>query len=186
LLTPLLRSGSIWLVVGTRPDSTSEQRFHALGSATVEINLDEQANIGARNMEIYADRRLAGSGEEPPQTAFRGDNALRLRAAKFIAARAGPTSSSPSSPAIVCSATPETLPWNCLGKTFQTRMWGRSSTPTCGGSRRCPAGASRRSSICWSLWLTRRGRACLGTSFGRRLRLRCREWHTRTAMSGSS
>ena len=89
LLTPLLQSDSIWLVVGTRPDSTSEQRFRALGSATVEIDLDELANIGAQDMESYVDLRLAASGEEPPQAAYRVDDALRSQAAQFIATRAG-------------------------------------------------------------------------------------------------
>ena len=88
LLHLLAGLSQIFLLIGTRPDSSEHgRRFRALGESPVEIDLDEPRYIAADDVARYVERRLLAA-EEPDRTPYRGLPSIARTVAKAVAKRA--------------------------------------------------------------------------------------------------
>jgi hypothetical protein len=90
LLRPLATLPNIFLLVGSRPDSSeSGRKFGSLGENVVEINLDHERYVGKDDIALYVERRLVAA-EEPGRSTLYQDSRETARAvAKAVAERAG-------------------------------------------------------------------------------------------------
>ena len=89
LLRPLAGLPQIFLLVGTRPDSSEHgQRFRALGESAVEIDLDAPRYIGADDVARYVERRLLATEEPRRETPYRASSAIAREVAQAVSVRA--------------------------------------------------------------------------------------------------
>lgn len=90
LLLPLSELQHVFLLVGTRPDATaSEQRFQALGTHTLEINLDQACHLESGDVALYVERRLRAEAEPGRYSPYREESELAREVALAVASRAG-------------------------------------------------------------------------------------------------
>jgi Caspase domain/WD domain, G-beta repeat len=90
LLQPLAKLPQIFLLVGTRPDSSEHgRRFRAFGEAVVEIDLDDPRYVGADDVADYVERRLLAAEEPGRLTPYRNSPAIARTVASAVAERAG-------------------------------------------------------------------------------------------------
>ena len=90
LLKPLAKLPQIFLLVGTRPDSSEQgRRFRALGEAVVEIDLDNPRYVGADDVADYVERRLLAAEEPGRLTPYRNSPVIARTVARAVAERAG-------------------------------------------------------------------------------------------------
>jgi WD40 repeat protein len=92
VLRPLTGFDHIWLLVGTRPDTQPGipgRRLRALGSATVEIDLDCPEYLGPDDVATYVERRLLAEQEPERRTPYRNQPELARAVAQAVARRAG-------------------------------------------------------------------------------------------------
>lgn len=88
LLRPLARLPHVFLLVATRPDSSKPgQKFRALGTSTVEIDLDDPRYIGRDDVACYVERRLLATEEPRRSTHYRGAPALARTVAQAVSDR---------------------------------------------------------------------------------------------------
>jgi WD40 repeat protein len=89
LLRPLAELPQIFLLVGTRPDSSEHgRRFRALGEAVVEIDLDHPRYVGADDVASYVERRLLAAEEPGRLTPYRDSPETTRTVARAVAERA--------------------------------------------------------------------------------------------------
>ena len=89
LLRPLAALSQIFLLIGTRPDSSEHGlRFHALGESTVEIDLDQPRYIGADDVARYVERRLLATEEPGRATPYRASPEVAHTVALAVSERA--------------------------------------------------------------------------------------------------
>jgi hypothetical protein len=89
LLRPFAKLPQIFLLVGTRPDSTgSGKRFRALGEKVVEIDLDHRRYVGVDDVARYVERRLLAAEEPARPTPYRDFPETVQTVARAVAARA--------------------------------------------------------------------------------------------------
>jgi WD40 repeat protein len=89
LLRPLAEMPRIFLLVGTRPDSSEPgRRFRALGDATVEIDLDDPRYVGADDVARYVERRLLATEEFGRATPYRASPDIARKVAQKVSERA--------------------------------------------------------------------------------------------------
>ena len=89
LLRGLMGLPQVFLLVGTRPDSSEHgQRFRALGESVVEIDLDDPRYIGADDIARYVERRLLAAEEPARDTPYRNLLELACTVAYAVAVRA--------------------------------------------------------------------------------------------------
>jgi WD40 repeat protein len=90
LLLPLAEMDHVFLLIGTRPDSTShERRFQGLGQRTYEIDLDRPCYIGENDVANYVKRRLLAAEEPERNTPYRSQPDLAQKVAEGVAQQAG-------------------------------------------------------------------------------------------------
>ena len=90
LLRPLAALPQVFLLVGTRPDSSEHgKRFRGLGDAVVEIDLDSPHYIGADDVAHYVERRLLAAEEPGRRTPYRDSTETARAVARAVAERAG-------------------------------------------------------------------------------------------------
>src|SRR5262249_19302300 len=89
LLQPLAKLPRVFLLVGTRPDSSEHgNRFRALGEAVVEIDLDDLRYVGADDVARYVERRLLATEEPARLTPYRDSPETAQMVARAVAQRA--------------------------------------------------------------------------------------------------
>jgi WD40 repeat protein len=89
LFRPLAELQQIFLLVGTRPDSSEHgRRFRALGEEVVEIDLDLPRYIGADDVALYVERRLLAAEEPGRPTPYRDSPETAYIVARAVAERA--------------------------------------------------------------------------------------------------
>jgi WD40 repeat protein len=90
LLRPLAALPQVFLLIGTRPDSSEHgRRFRALGDAVVEIDLDHPHYIGTDDVARYVERRLLAAEERGRFTPYRDSPETARAVARGVAQRAG-------------------------------------------------------------------------------------------------
>ena len=89
LLSPLARLPHVFLLIGTRPDSTEHGRkYRALGESAVEVDLDAPEYIGADDVARYVERRLLATEEPGRATPYRESPELSHTVAQAVSERA--------------------------------------------------------------------------------------------------
>jgi len=89
LLREIVALPNVFLLVGTRPDSSEHgRRYRALGESAVEIDLDEPRYIGANDVASYVERRLLATEEPWRATPYRESPSVAQTVAQAIAERA--------------------------------------------------------------------------------------------------
>lgn len=89
LLRPLAELQHVFLLVGTRPDSSGQgPKFRALGESAVEVDLDAPHYIGADDVARYVERRLLATEEPGRATPYRESPALAQKVAQEVSGRA--------------------------------------------------------------------------------------------------
>jgi hypothetical protein len=88
LLRPLAELTNVFLLVGTRPDSSGhERRFRSLGESTVELDLDKPRYVGADDVARYVERRLLAAEEPGRPTPYRDSPEVARIVADAVAER---------------------------------------------------------------------------------------------------
>ncbi|KVC74847.1 caspase family protein [Burkholderia ubonensis] len=89
LLRPLAELPQVFLLVGTRPDSSEHgRRVRALGESTVEIDLDDPRYVGDDDVSRYVKRRLLAVEEPARRTPYRDSPEIARIVAEAVAERA--------------------------------------------------------------------------------------------------
>jgi WD40 repeat protein len=89
LLRPLAELPPVFLLVGTRPDSSERgNRFRALGQNVVELDLDHTRYIGPADIACYVERRLLAAEEPNRLTLYRDVPDTAYTVARAVAQRA--------------------------------------------------------------------------------------------------
>jgi WD40 repeat protein len=89
LLAPLAVLPNIFLIIGTRPDSSAlGRRYRALGENPVEINLDDPQYVGKDDVARFVERRLLAAEEPARRTPYRDAPDVARLVAGAVAQRA--------------------------------------------------------------------------------------------------
>ncbi|MDH1657665.1 caspase family protein [Pseudomonas mosselii] len=90
LLKPMIRTGKVFLLLGTRPDSVGgKRRYQALGFDTLEIDLNSAVHIEQDQVARYVYRRLMASEEPDKYSPYRGQEQIARKVGDALARRAG-------------------------------------------------------------------------------------------------
>jgi WD40 repeat protein len=92
LLKPLVGSHRVWLLVGTRPDTSSagsNQRFRGFGTSTEEIDLDRGEYFDASDLFHYVKHRLLEQRKTGVEPSYAGTPHLVEEATRAVSKAAG-------------------------------------------------------------------------------------------------